>query len=126
MPFCAPIEKALFTLSKFGQQQLKYYPLNTFSAQKWWSYAISVHLQPISDKNKVYTWAFALERAHDIASYSKVYQEFLNKTDLTAESKALKGDLEKKLNLDLILLLRELVTRRLERKNSIEVSYFLS
>ena len=54
------------------------------SPREWWFYAISVHLDPIHKKNVSSSLSFALERARDIVTYSKVYQEFVNKPDLVS------------------------------------------
>ncbi|CAL1290806.1 unnamed protein product [Larinioides sclopetarius] len=92
------------------------------NAGKWWSYAITAHLEPLRKQNKACTWMFALERAHDITTYSRVYQEHLNKPELSPDSKALKEDLEKKLSFELLCLLRELVAKKIERNNSTDIS----
>ncbi|GIY47642.1 vacuolar protein sorting-associated protein 13D [Caerostris extrusa] len=65
------------------------------NARKWWVYAISAHVEPLKKQNKAYTWTFALERARDVTNYSRVYQEYLNKSDLSPGSQALKEELEK-------------------------------
>ncbi|GFW33199.1 vacuolar protein sorting-associated protein 13D [Trichonephila clavipes] len=92
------------------------------NARKWWTYAIAVHLEPLQKQNKACTWSFVLERARDITSYSKVYQEYLSKPDLSPDSKALKDGLEQKLSFELLLILRELVAKKIEKSNSIEVN----
>ncbi|GFQ85231.1 vacuolar protein sorting-associated protein 13D [Trichonephila clavata] len=92
------------------------------NARKWWTYAIAVHLEPLQKQNKACTWSFVLERAHDINSYSKVYQEYLSKPDLSPDSKALKDELEQKLSFELLLILRELVAKKIEKSNSIEIN----
>ncbi|KFM78293.1 Vacuolar protein sorting-associated protein 13D, partial [Stegodyphus mimosarum] len=89
------------------------------NAKKWWKYAITVHLDPIQEQNKACTWSFALERAQDIVKYTKAYEEYLSKGDfLSADAKIVKDELEKKLNLELLCVLRELIIKKVQRENN--------
>lgn len=89
----------------------------------WWVYVISVHLDPIHKKKISTTLSYALERARDIVTYTKVYQEYINKLDLLSdELKASKDHLERKLSLELLCILREIVMKKIQRENSAELN----
>ncbi|XP_077532737.1 vacuolar protein sorting 13D isoform X2 [Haemaphysalis longicornis] len=89
------------------------------NARQWWQFAVQAHVNHLTKKRSQATWEFALKRAKQVKTYVDTYYCHLSKPEcLTTEMQAEKNLLEKQLELETLLSLRELVIQKVRREQA--------
>lgn len=90
------------------------------NAKCWWQFAVEAHTSHIRKRHRQSSWEFASERAAQLNAYVNIYYIHLAKPEsLSTEKQREKDLLERELEFETLLALRELVIQKVRKEQAL-------